>query len=348
MKPILIFLNEKINKLDMYLLKRIKSISFCCEKIDLVGGEWLKGVEENKFNYLGKRSNFCDLNWLNNYGSVIDFAAILERDVESVIRNIGFDRYILKSTFQVYNFLDENKILNENDIILEKDYNKLDYTWLDVESFLYSKEKIKIEAIVKSKAEELGKKYFIIRPSKIYSADDTYFDLRWIVCNFNQDNSFLFTKEQIEQNNVANPVYYKDVVEVTYELLKYHGESEIFNVSQDEVLNLTQMIEKIASLLRTKYSIEIIDKRDFDEESISKYRVPVFQKKIVNSLRIKEKLDFEFSKFDSWIEEVLVDFSVKEADEIYLENIFNLKRQYKIIKNRKTLRVIKNNVQGGF
>jgi nucleoside-diphosphate-sugar epimerase len=348
MNILLIVGNDEISfdlcKEICYILKNEVEKKVSIEVICINNFDKLVELDSVKY-YRTNRKSINKINLKEYYDVVVDVSAILNEDISLTFENITFGKHILRSTFQVYNLVEENKVLYEEDIsnLILEDNAMLNPLNNEFEKMLYSTEKLKCEKELIDKSIQVGSKYYILRASKIYSDSDQYLDINWIIDRLKRNIPFIFKKCDILKKSVANPVYYKDIAKVICNIVLGDIESNIFNIAQDEIISLIDIIDSVSNILNKDYRYHVIDEAFFTKKQYSNHRLPMLDNKIVSNNKIKNLLLFSPTKYTDWINELINSVAKKSiSTKSSIENELGIIKNYEtFIRRANNLRIEK-------
>lgn len=225
------------------------------------------------------------------------------------------------------NIVNKDYYNNTLDMYLSPKYNKKE---------IYSREKLKCEFELIERAEKEKIHYVILRPSKIYSYNDQFCDLNWVVKRLNNKCPIIFKSSDIVKNNMFNPIYIKDLAKVVSKVVSDNSiNNNIFNIAQDELINLLEIIECLAKINTRSFEYYILEDEHFTSTELKGYKIPISDGKIVSNEKIKRYVDFRPQNIDIWLPEINKQLVLK--DNINNENYLNEKlyiKKYCLIRQK--------------
>ena len=273
----------------------------------------------------GSRRRIADLKKLrSHYHVIVDADALVTTDIEQIYQIVDTELYILFSTMQVYHFL-KRKIFSEEDVT--NDYiEKVQFGYCDMSpSEMYIKEKLLCEKKLIDIYKGKNTRYVILRNAKVYTLQDIYRDIGWILSRVKGQVLFILNMDDIVEYGYMNPVFIEDLCSIVSKIVLNPPEkSTIFNVAQDQYHSIYDYIEYVSGCLGKENQTEIYVLPPQNGDELEYYKTPVTTPLLLNNKKIKGQYPIEFTDTKVWINKI-VDHLQKHPE--FMEDIPKRERE---------------------
>lgn len=234
-----------------------------------------------------------------SYEYIIDTDAVAGNDVKTILENMNVQKYILFSTFQVYGFYSTKIIKTEN--MVGEDYmansGKFGLGGQDFRKTKYICERLKCEQYVRQMSEH----YVILRLSKVYTYDDRYKDISWVGERLRNLGGILLRQSSLMQNTMNSGIFVEDVVRaVELIVAKFPKESQIYNISQDEQISFSDIVQILSKYLGILTQYYVCSDNKFNGY-LDNYYIPTGSGQLISNAKWNRDYKMFYTEMTKWI-----------------------------------------------
>lgn len=327
-----ILVYDKKGRYASFLVKRLLDI---CKEV-MIFTENEDAIEGKTNVVFGKREEKQDIKKLDiHYDVIIDTDVVTMDTLSMNCQAVSSNFYISFSSMQVYSLLGAKKCFVESDVICENIYSReINETET---SYLYKIEQLKCENLIKKIYNMPGKSCVILRIPKVYSSQDHFGIIRWILWHEKNNYPYIIGSNDLFRKNEETPIYIEDLCNLIRQIVINGIEiNDTINISQSEIINFFDLVKYVKCAIGSNEDIKVVTV-DRGKIGIS-YRTPISEGFILNNKKVIEQYDISFTPTKEWVNKIVAVLMLEkkalanEEDGVFIKKIIDA-------ENKKYLRI---------
>lgn len=327
----------KINELIKLFLDDMRT-----KKIHIFYEDKNKIINNKKVEiFEGNVENLDDLEFDKEYDLVVDYFSLMGENIEKVISSINIiKKYIYISSYQAYRFIEEKQVLHEE--CVDKEYReKVEnrFYYPEDKMGLYAYGKLDAEKYLNSGSEKKIKEKYILRIGKVLSKDDPHLMVSWILSRIRKNYPIILKKSDVLEMSSFSPIFFEDLMRLIQKISMFEHEGGIFNICQDKIITLFDMIKFCKEYYESGSQTYIIDDDEFEDGYLREYIVPIQSQFIMSNQKMRQEIGFNTRSYEENMEKLLSKFTLKKP-----EKFKNSELERRYIKGDRIVSIGQRNV----